>query len=85
MWLDGLYMGGPFALKYANLKQEPELFDQVVPQESLMRKHTKDSKPDSFITLGMKRKKCLGPMKRQAVLRNSGRVPSGGTSCLLLT
>lgn len=49
MWLDGLYMGGPFALKYANLKQEPELFDQVVLQESLMRKHTKDSKPDSII------------------------------------
>ncbi|MCY8206376.1 unsaturated rhamnogalacturonyl hydrolase [Bacillus subtilis] len=48
MWLDGLYMGGPFALKYANLKQEPELFDQVVLQESLMRKHTKDAKTGLF-------------------------------------
>ncbi|MGR6857880.1 glycoside hydrolase family 88/105 protein [Bacillus halotolerans] len=48
MWLDGLYMGGPFALKYANLKHEPELFDMVVLQEGLMRKHTKDPKTGLF-------------------------------------
>lgn len=85
MWLDGLYMGGPFALKYANLKQEPELFDQVVLQESLMRKHTKDSKTGLYYHAWDEAKKCLGPIKRQAVHRNSGRVLSGGTSCLLLT
>ncbi|MGE6628809.1 glycoside hydrolase family 88/105 protein [Bacillus sp. NPDC077027] len=44
MWLDGLYMGGPFALKYAQLKGEQELIDMVVLQECLMRKHTKDDK-----------------------------------------
>nr|WP_307443342.1 glycoside hydrolase family 105 protein [Bacillus atrophaeus] len=44
MWLDGLYMGGPFALKYANLTQEQKLFDMVILQERLMRKHMKDKK-----------------------------------------
>ncbi|MCY9674505.1 glycoside hydrolase family 88 protein, partial [Bacillus pumilus] len=44
MWLDGLYMGGPFALKYAKLKGEEELVDMVIQQEHLMRKHTKDEK-----------------------------------------
>lgn len=42
MWLDGLYMGGPFALKYAQLKGEESLVDMVIHQEHLMRKHTKD-------------------------------------------
>ncbi|MBS4207841.1 glycoside hydrolase family 88 protein [Bacillus sp. FJAT-50079] len=40
MWLDGLYMGGPFALHYANDFNEPELIDMVIHQEKLMRKHT---------------------------------------------
>ncbi|WP_307892276.1 glycoside hydrolase family 88/105 protein [Bacillus swezeyi] len=42
MWLDGLYMGGPFALKYARAFNEPDLYDMVILEESLMRKHTKD-------------------------------------------
>lgn len=42
MWLDGLYMGGPFALKYARAFNEPELYDKVILEEKLMRKHTKD-------------------------------------------
>ena len=42
MWLDGLYMGGPFALHYAKDFNEPELIDMVIHQEKLMRKHTKD-------------------------------------------
>jgi unsaturated rhamnogalacturonyl hydrolase len=44
MWLDGLYMGGPFALHYANECNESALVDMVVHQEALMRKHTKDEK-----------------------------------------
>lgn len=44
MWLDGLYMGGPFALQYAKEFNEPELIDMVIHQEALMRKHTKDEK-----------------------------------------
>jgi len=44
MWLDGLYMGGPFAFHYANEFNEPELIDMVIHQEQLMRKHTKDEK-----------------------------------------
>lgn len=42
MWLDGLFMAGPFALMYDEAFGEPELIDMVLLQESLMRKHMKD-------------------------------------------
>jgi len=42
MWLDGLYMGGVFALKYAAAHGEPELRKLVLHQERLMRIHMKD-------------------------------------------
>ncbi|GIP35782.1 glycoside hydrolase family 105 protein [Paenibacillus sp. J2TS4] len=42
MWLDGLYMGGVFALKYAEQYEEPSLIDMVLYQEKLMRKYMKD-------------------------------------------
>ncbi|WP_416151156.1 glycoside hydrolase family 88 protein [Salipaludibacillus sp. HK11] len=41
MWLDGLYMAGPFTMKYALTFNEPELIDVVLHQEKLMRTHTK--------------------------------------------
>lgn len=44
MWLDGLYMGGVFALKYADAFGEGELRDMVLRQQSLMRKHMKDER-----------------------------------------
>lgn len=44
MWLDGLYMGGVFALKYANQYGEVQLRDMVLHQEKLMRKHMKDER-----------------------------------------
>jgi len=42
MWLDGLYMGGVFALKYANAYNDPKLRDLVFLQERLMHKHMRD-------------------------------------------
>ncbi|ARK29546.1 glycoside hydrolase family 88/105 protein [Halalkalibacter krulwichiae] len=42
MWLDGLYMAGPFTLQYGQQFNEPELIDLVLHQEALMRKNTKD-------------------------------------------
>ncbi|SDY93822.1 unsaturated rhamnogalacturonyl hydrolase [Evansella caseinilytica] len=44
MWLDGLYMAGPFTILYGQSFSEPELTELVLHQESLMRKHTKDEK-----------------------------------------
>lgn len=44
MWLDGLYMGGVFALKYANAFGESKLRGMVLHQESLMRKHMRDNR-----------------------------------------
>ncbi|MCF6408429.1 glycoside hydrolase family 88/105 protein [Pseudalkalibacillus salsuginis] len=42
MWLDGLYMGGVFAMNYDKEYNEPALLDMVLEQERLMREHTKD-------------------------------------------
>ncbi|MFC0473300.1 glycoside hydrolase family 105 protein [Halalkalibacter kiskunsagensis] len=44
MWLDGLYMAGPFTLQYGQQFGQPDLVDLVLYQESLMRKNTKDEK-----------------------------------------
>lgn len=42
MWLDGLFMGGPFALMYDQAFNHPELVDMILYQEKLMREHLKD-------------------------------------------
>ncbi|MFJ7747116.1 glycoside hydrolase family 105 protein [Peribacillus sp. NPDC097295] len=42
MWLDGLFMGGPFALMYDQAFNQPDLVDMVVYQEKLMREYMKD-------------------------------------------
>lgn len=44
MWLDGLYMGGVFALKYANAYGDHSLREMVLYQEGLMRRHMKDER-----------------------------------------
>ena len=44
MWLDGLYMGGVFSLKYANYFGDDELRGIVLHQEALMRKYMKDDR-----------------------------------------
>ncbi|CAG7639174.1 Unsaturated rhamnogalacturonyl hydrolase YteR [Paenibacillus solanacearum] len=42
MWLDGIYMEGPFAVKYARQYDEPALYDVVVKQALLMYSRMKD-------------------------------------------
>ena len=42
MWLDGLYMAGPFSLMYGEHFNEPELAQAVLYQEKLMRKNMTD-------------------------------------------
>jgi unsaturated rhamnogalacturonyl hydrolase len=44
MWLDGLYMGGPFAAQYAAEFDRPQLFDLDVLQAELMERNTRDNK-----------------------------------------
>jgi len=44
MWLDGIYMAGPFLSEYAMRFDEPETFDDVVHQITLIEKHTRDPK-----------------------------------------
>jgi len=44
MWLDGLYMGGVFSLKYGNAYGESGLVETVLHQERLMRKYMKDER-----------------------------------------
>ena len=48
MWLDGLFMAGPFLLMYGEHFREDELTQTVLRQEQLMRKHMKDSKTGLF-------------------------------------
>lgn len=44
MWLDGIYMEGPFAVKYARQYNDPALYDLIVKQALLMYTHMKDEK-----------------------------------------
>jgi len=46
MWLDGIYMAGPFLSEYALRFNEPETFDDVIHQITLIEKHTRDVKTD---------------------------------------
>ncbi len=43
MWLDGLYMGSPFYAEYGKLFDEPENFDDVVRQFTLMETYARDA------------------------------------------
>lgn len=43
MWLDGLYMAGPFCAEYAAVFDQPQYFDLAAEQAILMREKTKDS------------------------------------------
>jgi unsaturated rhamnogalacturonyl hydrolase len=44
MWLDGIYMAGPFLAEYAYRFDEPTLFDDVVYQIMLIEGRTRDEK-----------------------------------------
>ena len=48
MWLDGLYMAGPFYAEYAKLFDEPTDFDDVAKQIRLAGEHTYDAKTGLF-------------------------------------
>lgn len=44
MWLDGLYMGGPFYAEYSSIFNKPKDFDDVVQQFIWMEQHSRDEK-----------------------------------------
>lgn len=44
MWLDGLYMSGPFRAEYAITFHQPEIFDDLTHQIILLEQHTRDPK-----------------------------------------
>jgi unsaturated rhamnogalacturonyl hydrolase len=44
MWLDGIYMAGPFLAEYAEVFSQPADFDEVANQILLIEKHTRDVK-----------------------------------------
>jgi unsaturated rhamnogalacturonyl hydrolase len=49
MWLDGLYMAGPFLAQYAKTYNRPELLDVVVLQAELMEQLTRDPKTGLWV------------------------------------
>jgi unsaturated rhamnogalacturonyl hydrolase len=46
MWLDGIYMAGPFLAEYARQFDEPALFQDVIHQILLIEEHTHDAQTD---------------------------------------
>ena len=44
LWLDGAYMASPFLAQYAQVFNEPRLFEDVAQQLILMEKHLRDAK-----------------------------------------
>jgi unsaturated rhamnogalacturonyl hydrolase len=42
MWLDGLYMAGPFYAEFGRTFDEPAAFDDIAHQISLIEQHTRD-------------------------------------------
>ncbi|MDQ7817402.1 MAG: glycoside hydrolase family 88 protein [Melioribacteraceae bacterium] len=44
MWLDGLYMGQPFNALYSVIYNQPENFDDIIHQFTLIEKNTRDYK-----------------------------------------
>lgn len=44
MWLDGLYMAGPFQAEYTGFSGEPHFLDEAAKQAILMYEHTLDEK-----------------------------------------
>ncbi|MDR6807997.1 unsaturated rhamnogalacturonyl hydrolase [Dyadobacter sp. BE34] len=44
MWLDGLFMGEPFAAEYSAIFHHPEHFDDIVKQFALIEKYAVDEK-----------------------------------------
>lgn len=44
MWLDGIYMACPFYAEFAKTFDEPNAFDDVANQITLIEKHTRDPK-----------------------------------------
>lgn len=44
MWLDGLYMAGPFCAQYGQAFDAPSFFDRLVEQAKLMEEKTRDIK-----------------------------------------
>lgn len=48
MWLDGLYMASPFRAEYAQVFNEPEVFDDIAFQIKLMAANSYDPKSGLF-------------------------------------
>jgi unsaturated rhamnogalacturonyl hydrolase len=44
MWLDGIYMAGPFLAEYARRFDEPATFEEVAYQIRLIEEHTRDER-----------------------------------------
>ena len=42
MWLDGIYMQGPFYAEFAKTFDEPAAFDDIVNQIIVIESHTRD-------------------------------------------
>lgn len=65
MWLDGLFMSGPFYAQYSKLFDEDN-YNDILHQYTLVYKKTLEKKLVYYIMLGMKIKNKNGQTKRTA-------------------
>ncbi|MBN2471257.1 MAG: glycoside hydrolase family 88 protein [Anaerolineae bacterium] len=49
MWLDGIYMAGPFYAQFAATFDEPAIFDDLAHQIKLITEHTRDEATGLFV------------------------------------
>ncbi len=75
MWLDGLYMLGPFAAEYAGRFEKPELLEEIVQEILLMREHTWDEKTGLWYHAWDESREASWCDKKPAFPRNSGAEP----------
>jgi len=78
MWLDGIYMAGPFLSEYALRFNETETFDDVVHQITLIEKHTAMRGQVCYIMPGTKANENAGVIQIRGCQNISGDAPSAG-------
>ena len=79
MWLDGLYMAGPFLAEYAATFNEPTVSMTWLTRFVLIEQHTRDPQTGLLYHAWDESKARNGPIRSPAVRRTFGAAPSAGT------
>ena len=79
MWLDGVYMAGPFLAEFAAQFDTPELFDDLAQEIFLIEKHMRDPQTGLlYHGWDESHQQRWANSQRPVARRTSGRGRSGG-------